>query len=267
MKAVFEVLKEQWKNFHLILRLASYDIKSKYQSHYLGTAWQFLSPAIQILVYWFVFGIGIRSGNPIDGVPYLIWLMIGLIPWFFISPTIIQGSNSVFSKVNMVAKMKFPVSVLPSITIISNSINFIFMMIILGFMLIFYGINPGLYLLQLPYYIVCTIIFLYAVTLLFSTISTVFRDFQLLLQSLMRMMLYLLPILWDMDKLHGAYIKVLKLNPLYYLIDGYRKTFLAKEWFFNDVIYMGYFWSTTFLIIYIGALIHIKFRNQFVDYI
>jgi len=267
MKIVLEILKEQFKNFHLILRLSSYDVKSKYQSHYLGTAWQFLSPAIQILVYWFVFGIGIRRGHPVDGVPYLIWLMMGLIPWFFISPTIIQGSNSVYTKVNMVAKMKFPVSVLPSITIISNSINFVFMMIILGLMMIFYGINPGIYLLQLPYYFIATIVFLYAVTLLFSTIATVFRDFQLLLQSLIRMMLYLLPILWDMEKLHAAYVKILKLNPLYYLIDGYRNTFISKEWFFNDWIYMSYFWITTFLLLYVASIIHIKFRKQFVDYL
>jgi teichoic acid transport system permease protein len=267
MKAVFEILKEQIFNYHLIFRLAKYDIKSKYQTHYLGGAWQFLNPALQILIYWFVFGIGIRQGNPIDGVPYLIWMLAGLIPWFFISPSIIQGSNSVYTKVSMVAKMKFPVSVLPSITIISNAFNFAFMIVILLLIIFLYGINPGIYLLQLPYYFLCLMFFLYAVTLLFSTISTVFRDFQLILQSLMRMMLYLLPILWDMEKLPEIFVKILKLNPLYYLIDGLRNTFLAKEWFFDDWIYMRYFWITTLLLIYIGSLLHIRFRKQFVDYL
>jgi teichoic acid transport system permease protein len=267
MKVVIEILKEQFVNAHLIFRLASYDIKSKYQAHYLGAAWQFLNPALQIFIYWFVFGIGIRQGNPIYGVPYLVWLLVGLIPWFFISPSVIQGSNSVFTRVNMVAKMKFPVSVLPSVTIISNALNFICMILILIVILMLYGINPGIYLLQLPYYFLCTIVSLYAITLLFSTISTVFRDFQIILQSVMRMMLYLLPILWDMEKLPEMYVKILKLNPLYYLIEGYRKTFIFEEWFFTDWIYMIYFWVTTLLIIYIGSLIHIRFRKQFVDYI
>jgi teichoic acid transport system permease protein len=76
-----------------------------------------------------------------------------------------------------------------------------------------------------------------------------------------------LPILWDMEKLPEIFVKILKLNPLYYLIDGLRNTFLAKEWFFDDWIYMSYFWITTLLLIYIGSLLHIRFRKQFVDYL
>ncbi|SHP75150.1 Probable O-antigen/lipopolysaccharide transport integral membrane protein ABC transporter RfbD [Mycobacteroides abscessus subsp. abscessus] len=267
MKSVIEVLREQLKNLHLIYRLAAYEIKGKYQAHYLGTAWQYINPLLQITIYWFVFGVGIRNGHPIDGVPFLIWLLVGLIPWFFISPSIIQGSNSVYSKVSMVAKMKFPVSVLPSVTIVINSFNFLFMLSILVVMLFIYKINPGIYILQLPYYLLCVIIFLFSITLLFSTISTIFRDFQIFLQSMMRMMLYLLPILWDMDKLPELYLSIIKLNPLYYLIDGFRKTFITKEWFFIDWTYMLYFWITTLLILYIGSLIHVRFRKKFVDYI
>ncbi|MEH7106462.1 MULTISPECIES: ABC transporter permease [Bacillaceae] len=267
MKAVIEILKEQIANLHLIFRLANYEIKGKYQAHYLGSLWQFLTPIIQIMIYWFVFGIGIRHGHPVNGVPYLIWMLVGLIPWFFISPSVIKASNSVYTKVSLVAKMKFPVSVLPLITIISNALNFIVMIIILFFILFIYGVNPGIYVLQLPYYFICMLMFLYAISLLFSTIATLFRDFQILLQSVMRMMLYLLPILWNMDKLNPAYVKLLKLNPFFYLIEGFRDTFLNKQWFFHDWIYMSYFWITTLLLLYIGSLIHIRFRKHFVDYI
>ncbi|KKK38784.1 Teichoic acid translocation permease TagG [Mesobacillus campisalis] len=267
MKAILEILREQVLNFHLIFRLASYDIKGKYQSHYLGAAWQFLSPALQILVYWFVFGMGIRGGNPIDGVPFIIWLLIGLIPWFFISPSIIQGSNSVYTKVSMVAKMKFPVSVLPSIVILSNAINFLIMLTFLGVILIIYGVNPGLYILQLPYYLISLFLFLFSVTLLFSTIATIIRDFQIVLQSLMRMMLYVTPVLWDMGNLPSFLLNLLKLNPLYYLIEGFRNTFLARQWFFEDWIYMLYFWVTVLLILFLGTFLHIRFRKKFVDYL
>ena len=106
MNFASQVIKEQFSNRHLILRLASYDIKSSYQMHYLGLLWQFINPISQVLVYWLVFGIGIRGGNPVGETPFFIWLVIGLIPWFFIAPTIIQGSNSVYAKVNMVSKMK-----------------------------------------------------------------------------------------------------------------------------------------------------------------
>ncbi|WP_248291892.1 ABC transporter permease, partial [Priestia megaterium] len=209
-------MQEQSSNLHLIFRLALYDIKSKYQMHYLGAVWQFLNPAIQVLLYWLVFGLGIRGGQPIDDVPFFAWLIVGLIPWFFISPVIIQGANSVYTKVNLVSKMKFPVSVLPTITIISNGLQFIVMLLVLGVIFLVYGINPGIYIVQLPYYIFSLLVFLFAFTLLFSTISTIIRDFQLVLQSVMRMMLYLLPVLWDTSKLPHLFQTILKLNPLYY---------------------------------------------------
>jgi teichoic acid transport system permease protein len=267
MKAVIEILKEQLTHSNLIFRLASYDIKSKYQEHYFGIAWQFLNPTLRVLVYWFVFGFGIRGGQPVGDTPFFIWLLVGIIPWLFISPAIIQGSNSVFQKVTLVSKMKFPVSVLPSITIVSNFFNFLIMLVLLVIVVIIYGVNPGIYILQLPYYILCLLTFLFSVTLLFSTIATIFRDFQLMLQSVMRMMMYLLPIIWDMNGLPEFFLNLLKLNPLYYLISGFRDTLFAQQWFFEDWVYMSYFWITTLLLLYIGSLIHIRFRKQFVDYI
>jgi teichoic acid transport system permease protein len=267
MKAIQEVFNELITNLHLIFRLAVYEIKGKYQLHYLGAAWQFLSPALQIFIYWFVFGVGIRSGHPVDGTPYFVWLLMGMIPWFFISPTIIQGSNSVFTKINLVSKMKFPVSVLPSVTIISNSFTFFVMLFILFGLLFLYGINPGIYLIQLPYYLICLYFFLYSLTLLFSTISVMIRDFQMVLQSFIRMMLYLTPILWDMSRLPDNLVSILKLNPIFYIIEGFRNTFLAREWFFDDMIYASYFWIATSLILFLGSLIHLKFRKQFVDFI
>jgi teichoic acid transport system permease protein len=265
MKAVMDVLKEQIEHFYLIFRMASFDIKGKYQSHYLGIAWQFINPALQIIIYWLVFGLGIRNGHPIDSTPFIVWMILGAVPWFFMSAAIIQGSNSVYSKVSLVSKMKFPVSVLPSISIVSNLFNLVFMIIILVIILVVYGINPGIYIVQLPYFLLCMIVFLFSITLLFSTIATIARDFQNILQSVMRMMLYVLPVLWDMSNI--PFLKLVMLNPLYYLVDGFRKTFLASEWFFYDWKYMIYFWTFTLCILFIGSIVHIRFRKQFVDYI
>ena len=267
MNSVGRILKEQSSNFHLILRLSLYDAKSKYQMHYLGAVWQFLGPAIQILLYWLVFGLGIRGGAPVHGIPFFVWLIAGLIPWFFISPSITQGSNSVYARVSLVSKMKFPVSVLPTVTIVSNSFQFIIMMLVMGVIFVIYGINPGWYLLQLPYYLVALFVFLFALTLLTSTISTLIRDFQQILQSLMRMVLYLLPILWDTSKLSHVYETILKLNPLFYIVQGFRYSLLGYGWFYEDWIYTLYFWVITLLILTAGSILHLKFRNKFIDYL
>lgn len=86
MKALLRVLKEQFLSLPLIIRLAAYETKSKYQMNYLGVLWQFLNPLIQMLAYWFVFGIGIRKSSEVvtgvGEVPFIIWMLAGLIPWF-----------------------------------------------------------------------------------------------------------------------------------------------------------------------------------------
>jgi len=267
MTFVFRIVKEQLKHIHLIFRLAFFEIKSKYQMHYLGSLWQIIQPATIIAVYWFVFGIGIRGGSPIGDTPYFVWLIVGLIPWLFISASIVQGSNSIYSKISLVSKMNFPVSVLPSISIVGNSFNFVFMLLAVGIILYIYKITPGIYLLQLPYYLLCTFLFLYSFTLLFSIISTIIRDVQNTLQSVVRMMLYLLPIVWDVHKLPEKIVTILKLNPVFYIIIGFRDTFLGGKWFFEDLLYTIYFWVTTLLILYLGSILHLKFRNKFVDYL
>src|SRR5699024_6106267 len=128
MKYMFSIIREQINYLSLIMNMAKYENKSKYQMHYLGILWQFIMPVMQIGVYWFIFGVGIRSRQPVDGVPFFLWLIAGIIPWFFINSSIVQGANSVYAKINLVSKMKFPISVLPTVSVVSNAFNFLIML-------------------------------------------------------------------------------------------------------------------------------------------
>jgi teichoic acid transport system permease protein len=108
---------------------------------------------------------------------------------------------------------------------------------------------------------------LYAITLLLSTFTTIVRDIQQIVQSIMRVMMYVLPILWNVDSLPTTIVKILKLNPFFYIINGFRNSLLGGDWFFHDLAYTFYFWCITALILFIGANAHYKFRHKFVDYI
>lgn len=275
MNALVKILKEQVTSFPLILRLAAYETKSKYQMNYLGVLWQFLNPLIQMLAYWFVFGIGIRkSSEMITGVgevPFIIWMLAGLIPWFFISPTILDGSNSVYKRINMVAKMNFPISSLPSVAIAANLFSYFVMMAIYVIVLLAFGIYPNLQWLEYIYYLFCMIVFMFAFSLFNSTISVLVRDYQFLLQSVTRLLFFLLPIFWDIstqlgDK-HPELLNVIKLNPLFYIIDGFRNSFFDGSWFFEDITYTLYFWAFTLLLLTVGSVLHMKFRDRFVDFL
>jgi teichoic acid transport system permease protein len=268
MNLVWQVLKEQIFHLNLIFRLSFYEVKGKYNMHYLGVFWQILNPAVQIAIYWFVFGLGIRGGAPVGGTPFFLWLLAGIVPWLFFSPTVTQASNSVHTKISLVSKMKFPVSILPSIRIVGNSFSFILMLIATVIILALNGKSSGIYLLQLPYYLLCLYVLLFGISLLLATLTTIIRDIANIVQSTMRVMMYMLPILWNVEeRLPEVVVTFLKLNPVFYLIDGFRNALIGGTWFYEDVAYMIYFWLFTILILFIGSSVHMKFRHKFVDYI
>ncbi|MGN1401797.1 MAG: ABC transporter permease [Bacillus sp. (in: firmicutes)] len=267
MNLIWQILKEHISHLNLIFRLSIYELKAKYKMHYLGAFWQVLNPFIQVGVYWFVFGMGIRGGSPVGEFPFFVWLLTGLVPWLFIAPTVNQASNSIHSKIMLVSKMNFPVSVLPTIKVVENGITFLIMVVIAQIIVVINGIMPSIYLLQLPYYLLCLFMLMLGLTLLLSTLTTIIRDIQNIVQSIIRVMMFLLPVVWNVDTLPDYAVTILKMNPFFYTIEGFRNSMLGGEWFFQDPWYTLYFWCMTFLLLLIGSAVHLKFRHKFVDYL
>src|SRR5699024_11083176 len=117
------VLKEQIDHFYLIRRLSLYEIKSKNKNNYLGFAWEIINPCIQLVIYWFVFGT-IRNRAPVEmggePVEFFAWLVGGFFIWIFCYQSINQGSKSIYSRLRLLSKMNFPMSVIPNFVIFSN---------------------------------------------------------------------------------------------------------------------------------------------------
>ena len=98
--------------------------------------------ALQIMVYWFVFGMGIRSNQPIHGIPFIYWLLVGISMWFFVNQGILEGTKSVSMKFNQVAKMNFPLSIIPTYTVTSRFYGHIGLLLIIIGICIVNGIFP-----------------------------------------------------------------------------------------------------------------------------
>jgi teichoic acid transport system permease protein len=273
MNAAITVLKEQIKNFYLIRRLSLYDLKSKNKSNYLGMAWEVINPTIQILIYWFVFG-SLRERAPVviesKEVPFIAWLMVGFILWTFFYQSTIQGSKSIYSRLSMLSKMNFPMSVIPNIVIFSQFYVHLFMVVLTVIILNIMGFFVNIYYIQFVYFIIATFVFLYSLSLINSTISTIIRDFHMLLNAVLRMFLYLSPVLWPISSIidNVAIVFILKLNPLYYLIEGYRAAIFGTGWYFiENWEYTLYFWGLVLVMYLIGSKLHMKFRAHFIDYL
>ncbi|AIF67913.1 teichoic acid ABC transporter permease [Terribacillus saccharophilus] len=276
MKSAITVLKEQFKHFNLIRRISLYELRNNNNANYLGLAWEIISPVIQIAIYWLVFGYLISGGqgreipNPSGGTfEFFPWLVSGLIIWMFFQPAATQGAKSIYSRLRLLSKMNFPMSVIPNITIFSKFYPHLILVVLTIILMQFTGYPISVYMLQLPYFMIATFAFTYAFVLLMTTLTTLIRDIQLLLQATLRMVLYLTPILWVSHKLPDPLVIVMKLNPLYYLVEGYRASLMGQNgWYFiNSWEYTIYFWVVTAIIFMIGAALHIRFRRHFIDFL
>ncbi|MEH7116852.1 ABC transporter permease [Neobacillus vireti] len=268
MRSIYQVIKDNVSNFYLIIRLSLFELKISNNNHYLGMLWEVINPMILISIYWFVFGYGIRGGRHVNGVEYLPWLLAGITVWFFISQSLIQGSKSIYSRIKVIAKMNFPMSVIPTFVITSLFYQHLILIGITIIILALYGYYPTLYFLQLPYYVIANFIMLMAISLITSTLSTIIRDVQMVVQSVSRVLMYLTPILWTTENLSETINMVLKINPFYYIIEGYRSALLGRDWYLIDNLYYTiYFWILVFVLFLIGSFLHMKFRKRFVDYL
>lgn len=274
------VIREQIDSLYLIGRLSLFEVKNNNNNNYLGMGWEIINPMIQVFIYWFVFGYGIRhhghgsgrSGIHMVGhahaVPFFPWMLAAISVWFFFNQSILLGTKSIFSRIKMVSKMNFPMSVIPTYVIFSKFYSHLFMVVIIYIILLLSGFSPSVYIIQLPYYIFCSIAFLFALCLVTSTLAAIIRDVQMMIQAFMRMLLYLSPFLWNMTTLSPPIGTLVKLNPLYYLAEGYRYSLLGGQWYFIDHLkYTIYFWALIIFLMALGSAMHLKFRDHFVEYV
>src|SRR5690625_3829240 len=273
MRAPITVLKEQVEHFYLIRRLSLYELKSKNKNNYLGIAWELINPSIQIAIYWFVFGT-IRSRVPIEmsgiEIPFFSWLLAGFFLWIFFYQSTIEGSRSIYTRLRMLSKMNFPMSVIPNFVIFSKFYIHLFMLAITMIIFQFMGYFANVYYLQLIYFIFAAFCLIYALSLITSTLSTIIRDVHMFLNSTLRMMLYLSGVLWPIALLADFPIimNMIKLNPLFYLIEGYRSALFGMDWYFIEHWqYTLYFWGLVIVLFVFGSMLHVKFRRHFIDYL
>lgn len=260
---------ELWDSRKLIWKLAKNDFKNRFAGSYLGKIWAFVQPVITVAMYWFVFDyvMGTRA-EALAGtiqIPYVIWLTAGLVPWFFFSEAITGGTMALLEYSYLVKKVVFKISVIPIIKIISASFTHIFFVC---FMLVVYvcmGYAPDLYLLQLPYYSFC--LFLFVLALVYSTCAMVlfFRDLAQIINIGLQVGMWATPILWDMNTVPPIMQFVLKINPLYYIVNGFRSAMFEKTWFWQDFYSTMYFWIVTVVFFGIGALIFRRLKVHFAD--
>lgn len=257
---------EIYKNRKLVFSLAKNDFKTKYAGSYFGTVWAFVQPIVTICVYWFVFGLALRNGSD-KGVPFVLWLIAGLVPWFFIQEGLTGGTNALLEYNYLVKKVVFNISVLPVVKIISAMFVHAFFVLFTIILYAAYGKLPDLYYLQIIYYSGCVFLLVLGLSYATSAIVIFFRDLTQIINIVLQVGVWLTPIMWDVNMLSNYpwLIKLFKLNPMYYIVTGYRDSMLGHVWFWNHWGWTVYFWIVTVVLFALGSWIFKRLKPHFAD--
>ena len=265
MNFLFIIYKELIKNKSLIWNFSRDDFKIRFAGSKLGAIWGFLNPITTVLLYWFVFQIGFRNGSRPDGTPFILWLLSGMVPWFFFSEAWPATTNCLYEYSFLVKKVVFNLELLPIIKILSSLFVHAFFIDILFVFFASYGYFLNIYNIQILYYLFCEIILLYGLALISSAITAFLKDTGLFIGILLQIFFWMIPIVWAPENISKSILLILKLNPLYYIVDGYRDSMINQIWFWEKPFYTLYFWIFIIIIYMIGIRIYTKLKPYFAD--
>lgn len=250
-------------NIQITLNLAKNDFKQKYAASSLGIVWGFIPSVATILIYWFVFTMAFRSATGEE--PYLIWLMSGMIPWLYFQEAVVGITNSFTDYSYLVKKVVFNIELLPYVRAISAVVIHAFFLFLMMMVLLGYGFLPKLTYLQIIYYLFCMVCFAIAFGRISATLNVLFRDISNLIMIILQFGVWMLPILWQPAQLSETVLTILKLNPIFYVIVGYRDSLLYGVWFTEYMTYTAYFWLVTIVLDVLGRRLLSKLKGQFSD--
>lgn len=267
-KSLSTMTSDLSKNFRRIATLALFEYKLSTKDLFLGSIWRFLNPVIQIGVYWLVFGIGLRSGAPIDGVPYVVWLTCGVAPWQIMNSAVMRTAGSIRAKATLLTRSNIPTSLIPVSTTLAEIFNSTWTILLV--LIVFFANQCTLTWtsLGLIYYVVCMFAFLAVFGLITSVLVLFAKDFSNLLHAFLRLWFFISPVFWKPGQsLPEGFHKINFFNPFGYVIDGFRDSLLFHVPFWNDSQRMLFFWGFIIILYLLGAACQSKLRKNLLDYL
>jgi teichoic acid transport system permease protein len=261
--------RDVYRNRRLILDLANKDFKSRYAASYLGIFWAFVQPVVTIVIYVVVFQFGFRSTAANTSVPYALWLSVGIVPWLFFQEALFQATGGLMEYSYLVKKVVFKISVLPIVKLVSAVYIHIFFAALVVALYLCYGYPPHIYMIQVIYYSAAVTVFVLGVSYITSSLVIFFRDLTQIINIVLQFGMWLTPILWHTSQFQEYMTpfieKLLKLNPMYYIVSGYRDSLINRMWFWEHPWWTLYFWAVTLGVGVIGTVVFKKLEPHFAD--
>ncbi|MEK7557927.1 MAG: ABC transporter permease [Patescibacteria group bacterium] len=256
-------ISELWQYRELMYFFTWRDLKVRYKQTAIGVAWALFQPFVTMIVFSIFFGNFAKM--PSDGIPYPIFVYVGLLIWQFFSGALTETSNCLIVNQSIITKVYFPRLILPISAVLTKLVDFFIASIILIGMMIYYGYTPNLLgLLILP--ILLFISFLASVGggLFLAAVNVKYRDVRYILPFFIQILMFVTPVIYPAS-IAGKYSWILALNPMTGVIKAAHAAILG-----NDPInwqLLGISFITTLILFVIGVIYFKKTERYFADII
>ncbi|MEA3334070.1 MAG: ABC transporter permease [Pseudomonadota bacterium] len=252
---------------NLIWEMVKREIAVQYVGSWLGGIWTVVNPLMMILIFWFVFGFGLKA-QPQNNVPFVVWLTAGMALWFNFSEILSGSTVMITNNSHLVKKILFPCSILPVIKVFSSLVSHAIFLLLLFILIIAYGLPVnGWFILQGLYYYVAMVVLVLGLSWLSSALNVWSRDTAQVVQVGLQICFWGTPIFWDINIMPFSVQHWLKLNPIFYLVQGYRDSFIYGVPFWRHWRWGLYYWFIAGSFLIIGALVFRRLKPHFADVI
>ena len=229
------------KKVSLTFILARNDFQKRFRGSYFGLFWIIAQPLVSITIYYCVFQLGFKS-NPVEEVPYVIWLLPGIVPWYFLNDALQNGVQSFVSYRNIVKKLVFDIKLLPYVRVLSALfVHLIFILVMLVVFLL-WGQRPTFWWLQIIYYIFCNIFLCTGLVFFTATLHVFMKDMGQLVSILLQFSFWLAPIMYNQEIMPTGFQHFIRWNPFCYIVEGFRGSLLFQQPFWMNPYGTVYFW-------------------------
>lgn len=259
------ILYKIYQSRNILQALARREVLSRYSGTMLRGLWEFANPAITILLYWFIFSVVFNAKGP-NGTPFIIYFISGYVPWIFFSETLTRGTQGVVAHTFLIKKMVFDSELLPFVYLVGGAFNHLLLMSLVLVVLYFNGVTISLYFIQIAYFFLILCLLLVSLQWLLSAINVFNRDLGQGLIITLNIWFWITPIVWVADNvIPEKYLWLINLNPLSYVVQGYRNTLLYQQPFWIGWESGLFVWGLLIPITFINAIIFRKLKPHFGD--
>lgn len=265
-----QIIKNFNKYRYLLGELAKKNIKLKYRRSYLGILWTLIEPLLVMIVLSVVFGQLLQKDaqdTVFAGVPFPIYVLTGRLLYSFFSSSTNSAMRSIRSNGGMIKKVYVPKYMYPLSGILSNFVIFLISLVVLvGVMLFFVAtgkykapINGYMLLSFVP--LINLLLLAVGVGLILATLCVFFRDIEYLWSVMLMLIMYCSAIFYFVSRLGETTRMVIKLNPLFGIIDNFRRSLFGQPF---DMLLLGYTFGISILLIAVGMFIFYKKQDTFI---